>query len=64
MKWIRRLLALLAGLLGCALLLVGAVLFLEEADYKRLLIWGADRFLDSQLVIEGPVHRPWIRGRA
>ena len=57
MKWIRRLSALLAGLLlASALLLAGAVLFLEEADYKRLLVWGAERFLDSQLVIEGPIR--------
>ncbi len=47
---------MIAGLLlSSVLILVGAVLFLGESDYKRLLGWGAERFLDSQLVIEGPI---------
>ncbi len=57
MKWVKRLLGLLAGLLlGSALIVAGAVLFLGESDYKRLLAWGAEQFLDSQLVIEGPIR--------
>ena len=54
--WIKRLSVLLAGLvLGILLLLTAAALILDEADYKRLLAWGAERFLDSQLLIEGPI---------
>ncbi len=56
MKWIKRLLKLLAGLLlGSALIVTASILVLEESDYKRLLGWGAERFLDSQLIIEGPL---------
>jgi len=56
MKWIRRLLLLLAGLLLCAaFILTAAVLILDEADYKHLMSWGAERFMDGQLVIEGPI---------
>ena len=57
MKWIKRLLILLAGLLlGSALLIAASILILEESDYKRMLGWGAEHFLDSQLVIDGPLE--------
>ncbi len=56
MKWIKRLLKLLAGLLlVSALIVTASILILDESDYKRLLSWGAERFLDSQLIIEGPL---------
>ena len=56
MKWIKRLLGLFAGLLlGITLIVAAAALLLEESDYKRLLAWGAEQFLDSRLVIEGPL---------
>ncbi|MCP4288495.1 MAG: AsmA family protein [Gammaproteobacteria bacterium] len=56
MKWIKHLLVLLTGLLLCSILiLTAAVLILDEADYKHLLSWGAERFMGGQLVIEGPI---------
>ena len=27
----------------------------DDSDYKGLLVWAADRFLDSELVITGPI---------
>ena len=55
MKWIKRLLIFFASLLlGCVLIIVSAVLFVGESHYKRLLVWGTERFLGSQLVIDGP----------
>ena len=57
MKWIKRLLGLLAGLLlGSILFVAAVVLFFDEADHKRLLVWTAGQFLDSELVIEGPLE--------
>jgi len=56
MKWIRRLLAMLVGLLGCVLILACTAFFLDESAYKRVLAWSAERFLDSQLIIEGPIR--------
>ncbi len=57
MKWIKRLLILLAGLLlSSALILFSAVLIFSESDYKRLLGWSAERFLNSQLLIEAPIE--------
>jgi hypothetical protein len=62
MKWIKRLLGLLIGLLlGSALIVTAATLFLGESHYKRLLAWGAEQFLDSQLVIEGPLEIDFAR---
>jgi len=53
-NWIKRIAVLLGSLLlGMFLLLAGAALLLEEADYKRMLSWGAEQFLDSRLVIDG-----------
>ena len=55
MKWVKYLLTLLASLiLGSVLILAGMVLLLQESHYKRLLGWGAEAFLDSQLLIKGP----------
>jgi hypothetical protein len=35
-------------------LLLGAGLYLmDDDDYRRLLVWSADEFLDSQLEIDG-----------
>ena len=56
MKWVKRLLLLLSSLLLAGiLLLAGAVMFLQEANYKQILAWGAEQFLDSQLIINGPL---------
>ena len=56
MKWVKRLLILLASLLlTSVLILVCAVLLLQESNYKRILGWGAEQFLDSQLIIKGPL---------
>ena len=55
MKWVKRLVVLLTSvLLFSVLTLASAVLFLEESNYKRILGWAADHFLDSQLIIKGP----------
>ncbi|MGB5261941.1 MAG: AsmA family protein [Gammaproteobacteria bacterium] len=57
MKWIKRLSALLAGLLLVGALIVAAVVvYFDESDHKRLLVWAAGQFLDSELVIEGPLE--------
>jgi len=57
MKWLKYLSALLAGLLLVGALIVAAVvLFFDESDHKRLLVWAAGQFLDSELVIEGPLE--------
>ena len=57
MKWLKRLLLLLVTLLlSGVLIIVGAVVFLGEDHYKRLLSWGAEQFLDSQLIINGPIN--------
>jgi hypothetical protein len=52
---LRRLLLLLSGTIAAAaLLLAGALLVLDDADYKRILVWATDTFLDSELEIRGP----------
>jgi len=54
MIWFKRLLLLFVGVLfGLTLLLAGVVAIFDEADYKRTLAWMADRFFDSDLVIDG-----------
>lgn len=54
--WLKRIALLVAALLvSITLILASAVLWLDEADYKRLLSWGAGHFLDSQLLIHGPL---------
>ncbi len=53
--WLRRLLLLLPGMVAvAALLLAGALLLLDDADYKHILVWASDRFLDTELEIAGP----------
>lgn len=53
-SWLRRLLLLLAGVLVVVVLLpAGALLILDDTDYKRLLVWASDEFLDSELEIAG-----------
>jgi hypothetical protein len=54
-RWPRRLLLLLPGTLAALLLLLaGALLILDDTDYKHILEWATDTFLDSDLVIGGP----------
>jgi len=54
-SWPRRLLLLLAGTVAAlVLLLAGALLILDDTDYKRILEWATDTFLDSELEIGGP----------
>jgi len=54
-RWLRRILFLLTGTVAAAaLLLAGALLILDDADYKRILVWASDTFLDSELEITGP----------
>jgi hypothetical protein len=54
-RWPRRLLLLLPGtVVALVLLLAGALLILDDADYKRILEWATDTFLDSELEIAGP----------
>jgi len=55
-RLLRRLLLLLSGTIAAAaLLLAGALLVLDDADYKRILVWATDTFLDSELEITGPL---------
>lgn len=55
LAWMKRLLLLLLGLvLGIAVLIGGALVYLDDEDYRRLLIREADRFLDARLEINGP----------
>lgn len=54
MNWIRWALYLVAGLLlSVALLIGGALLYLDDGHYRRLLAFGADHFLDASLAING-----------
>ena len=63
MKWIKRLTLLLAGLLlSLILVIAGAALFLDDADYKRILAWSADHLLDSELVVSGPLSIGYSEG--
>jgi len=63
MKWIKRLTLLFAGLLlSLILVFAGALLFLDDADYKRILAWSADHLLDSELVISGPLSIGYSEG--
>ncbi|HYQ70684.1 MAG TPA: hypothetical protein VET88_02020, partial [Gammaproteobacteria bacterium] len=53
--WLRRLLLLLTAVITAAILLpAGALLVLDDTDYKRILVWATDTFLDSELEIAGP----------
>lgn len=53
-NWMRRLLAVLAGVLLLLILLAGiALAVLDSGDLKRVLVWGADRYLDASLQING-----------
>lgn len=53
--WPWRLLLLLPGVIAAMLLLLaGTLLVLDDADYKRILEWASDTFLDSDLEIAGP----------
>jgi len=57
MKWIKRLLVLIVSVIfGSALLVTGVVVLLSDDEYKQLLSWGAEQFLDSTLVISGPIN--------
>ena len=54
MIWFKRLLLLILGVfLAISLVLASVTVFFDEADYKRTLEWVADRFFDSDLVIDG-----------
>ena len=55
MRWTMRLLLLAFGMvLGITVLIGGALLYLDDEDYRQLLIRGTDRFLDARLEINGP----------
>jgi hypothetical protein len=61
--WSRRLLLLLAGLVaGLVLFVAGVLLFMGDEQYRRVLIWSADHFLDSDLVIDGPFSLRYAEG--
>ncbi|MCK5481414.1 MAG: hypothetical protein KAJ06_09710, partial [Gammaproteobacteria bacterium] len=63
MKWIKGLTLLFAGLLlSLILVFAGALLFLDDADYKRILAWSADHLLDSELIITGPLSIGYSEG--
>jgi hypothetical protein len=53
--WIRHGLILLAALFTSLLLVIaGLVVFLDDSDYRDILEWTADTFLDASLEINGP----------
>ena len=57
MKWLKRLLYLLTSLLlSSALIVTVLMLYLDESGHKRLLVWAAKQFLDSELIIEGALE--------
>ena len=63
MKWIKGLTLLFVGLLlSLMLVFAGGLLFLDEAEYKRVLAWSADNLLDSELVISGPLSIGYSEG--
>jgi hypothetical protein len=51
---LRLLLLVFGSVAVVALLLAGALFTLDDADYKRVLVWATDTFLDSELKISGP----------
>ena len=54
MTWFKRLLLLILGVfLAISLVLTVVAVSFDAADYKRTLVWIADSFLDSDLVIDG-----------
>ena len=56
MKWFKRILISLVGLLvGLSLIIFSAIFILGESHYKQIMIWAAEQYLDSELIIEGPV---------
>jgi uncharacterized protein involved in outer membrane biogenesis len=55
MKWILRLAVLVPAIvLSLAVMVTGALFFLDDEDYRSALVWSADRFLDASLEISGP----------
>jgi len=56
-------LLLLAGLAaGLVLFVAGVLLFTGDEQYRRVLIWSADHFLDADLVIDGPFSLRYAEG--
>ena len=53
MKWLK---FISVFLLLIIFVFIGTILLLQENHYKKLLSWGAEQFLDSQLVIDGPLE--------
>jgi len=55
MKWILRLAVVVPAIvLSLAVMVTGALFFLDDEDYRSALVWSADRFLDASLKIGGP----------
>jgi hypothetical protein len=55
LSWIKRLLLIMLGLMLVITVLIGvALVYLDDEDYRRLLIRETDRFLDARLEINGP----------
>jgi uncharacterized protein involved in outer membrane biogenesis len=47
---------ILFGLLtGLALTVAALLVVFDETDYRRALVWSADHFLDSELLVSGPL---------
>ncbi|MCK5480351.1 MAG: hypothetical protein KAJ06_04360, partial [Gammaproteobacteria bacterium] len=61
--WLKRVGVVFIGLLaGLALVIAVLLVVFDEADYKRALAWSADHFLDSELVISGPLSVGYSEG--
>lgn len=56
MKWFKRILISLVGLLvGLSLIIFSVKFILGESHYKQIMIWAAEQYFDSELIIEGPI---------
>lgn len=61
--WLKRAGFLFMGLLAGLVLTVAALLVVfDETDYQRALAWSADRYLDSELVFQGPLSVRYSEG--
>ncbi|MGB5441469.1 MAG: hypothetical protein WBN57_02400, partial [Gammaproteobacteria bacterium] len=63
LNWLKRAGFVIFGLLAAMVLLVAALLIvLDETHYQRVLVWSADHFLDSELLIPGTLSVAYSEG--
>jgi len=55
-SWLKRAgLIFFGALVGLVLVAASLLVVFDDEDYQRALVWSADHFLDSELVISGPL---------